>query len=123
MTAEDSVTREIDVVLDSDLDSDALFDVLSNDRRRSALSLLDGLDAPTTLADLADAVATRERDVPGTEVPPDAVESIHLELYHVHVPKMEHVGLVEYSRDPDSVSLTDEGTALASRLRPPGQRR
>lgn len=85
---------------------DRLFDTLSHSRRRRVLSLL--LEhGSLPLADLADEVATRERDETIAEIPPADVLDVYTSLYHVHVPKLEAASLVEYSQSRDEVALVD----------------
>lgn len=90
---------------DFDVDTDALFDVLSNPRRRFVLACLDESSNPLALRDIAYQLAAWEND---TEVPSDAVESIYVSLFHVHIPKMAEVGLIEYSEERDAVTLIED---------------
>ena len=47
-------------------------------------------------------------------VSPESVERIHLQLYHVHVPKLVDAGFV--SREDEETDLTDAGRALADAI-------
>jgi len=77
---------------------DDVFDVLSADRRRHVLYVLYCRPGPVTLRDLADATTPES----GTDV-----ERVTAELAHVHLPKLDDAGVVEYDRDDGSASLTD----------------
>ncbi|WP_135829866.1 DUF7344 domain-containing protein [Halorussus halobius] len=77
---------------------DELFDVLSAERRRHALYVLYRRTEPTTVRDLADAVAA-ECGVDLARVTAD--------LAHVHLPKLADAGLVEYDREGGTVALDD----------------
>lgn len=93
-------------------DPDALLGVLSNSRRRFVLSCLEEHATPMALADVADELATRERDAPIREIPEDDVAAIDMSLYHVHVPKLSDAGLVEYSQERDAVALAEDGDEI-----------
>ena len=103
----------------TDGDVDALFRVLSNGRRRYVLACLRQFATPMALSDVADEVATYERDATTAEIPADAVRSVHTRLYHVHVPMLADAGLVDYDEKRDAVAPTEAGSELASRLAPP----
>jgi DNA-binding transcriptional ArsR family regulator len=95
---------------------DALFDLLADLRRREAiLALLD--HEALSLPDLADEVAVAERDEPLTSIDADDVLRVYLSLYHTHVPKLAHEGLVDYDQDDDYVALTDAGRAVEPKIR------
>ncbi|ELY56938.1 DUF7344 domain-containing protein [Natronococcus jeotgali] len=82
---------------------DDLYEGLSVERRRHALSCLRDHDLPIALADLADEVAVRERGTRLPAVPAEETNRIYLSLYHAHVPKLVDVGLVTYHQDRDLV--------------------
>lgn len=72
--------------------------LLAAERRRVVLDVLAEESGPTTLFDLAGAVATREST---TDVPdPATVDRVAVSLHHTHLPKMAALGVVEY--DPDT---------------------
>jgi len=91
---------------------DTYFRLLSNQRRRHVLDCLQEYRNPMALSDLADEVAVREYETRITEIPAEEVTDIYVSLYHVHVPKMQDAGLVEYDQDRDLVSLVDDGEEL-----------
>lgn len=94
-------------------DVDSLLRVLSNDRRRDALSCLSRHDT-VTLADLADELAEQKHGTTIDEIPPDEVKTVYMELYHRHVPKMEAADLLQYDQEQDCVTITDAGSRVAS---------
>ena len=65
-------------------------------RRRTVLAVLDESRCPINLDELASAVADRE----GVADTASAVEEIHIDLHHVHLPKMDALGVLSY--DPDA---------------------
>lgn len=73
--------------------------VLANPRRRLALALLEASETPVTVRDIAHEIATREHDEPLPEIPSETVTRIYSSLYHVHVPKLEEAGVIEYDVD------------------------
>jgi len=59
--------------------------------------------------ELAAAVAARENDVDPADVDEDRLRQVQLSLHHVHLPKLESVGLIERSRgDERTVELTGD---------------
>lgn len=86
-------------------DETKLYDALANARRRQALRVLCESDAPLALADLAREVAAREES--GTEASDEAIERVQISLYHVHLPKLEESGVVEFDPSQRTVSLAE----------------
>jgi hypothetical protein len=76
----------------------------SIERRRAALSVLESRDGPQERADLACGVAAREADGEPTT---GAVEEVEVALHHVHLPKLDRAGLLEYDADEGIVSRID----------------
>lgn len=70
--------------------------LLSSARRRLTVEILAEAESPTTLADLAAAVANREFD--GAEETDR--KRVATALHHVHLPALDDCGAVDY--DPDS---------------------
>lgn len=84
---------------------DALFEVLSNHRRRILLGLLRRSDVPIALADAVREVVEREHDHRLEELSDQAIENVHISLHHVHVPKLVTAGLVAYDADRRTLEL------------------
>lgn len=114
MASNEQQEPDLETLVGLDVDTDALFDLLADSRRRFVLACLHEYSTPMVLADIADELATWEHDADITDVPAEEVRSIYLSLYHNHVPKMEDVGLVEYSQERDAVELREESDQLAS---------
>lgn len=94
------------------LSLDEIFDVLVSPRRRAVLYELHGCSEPMVLTDLATAVSSVEDaavvdDTP--EIPEEGSmgrrEKIAVTLDHVHLPKLQQAGLVEYDRTEKTVKL------------------
>lgn len=78
--------------------------LLSDERRRVALAILEAERTPIDLTELATAVATQEDD---TDVPEDEhVERVATALHHNHLPKMDQLNVVDY--DPSTKRITLE---------------
>lgn len=99
------------------IESDSLFNALANQRRRYILSILcDHHHQPIALPDLAEEVATREKDTKITEIPPEQVKTVYMTLYHAHIPMLEDAGIVKYNQDRDTVSMTVDNERIESLL-------
>lgn len=97
---------------------DAMFDVLSDRRRRHVLASVLDHGQGIALSELAEDVATRDTGASRGEVPPhpgenrmevsgDPVQKLTVSLYHTHLPKLEEAGYVEYDPDSDVVRPTE----------------
>ncbi|WP_251342087.1 DUF7344 domain-containing protein [Haloplanus halophilus] len=87
---------------------DAVFDVLADARRRRILRvLIDADEDATTVPALAEALSAREPERPPTD-------RLVVSLRHVHLPKLDASGVVDYA--PDRSRVRYEGAPLAERL-------
>ncbi|WP_135807049.1 DUF7344 domain-containing protein [Halorussus marinus] len=86
---------------------DAVFEMLRSERRRNALYVLYRRPGPIQVSALADEVATRE----GVELPRVATA-----LRHVHLPKLDDAGAVEFDHETGSVRLGDDSGRLREYL-------
>lgn len=84
--------------------SDEFFDLIGNRRRRLCLEILHGMETKTIPLDsLTRRLAEREsQGTEGEEVSsvadPEQEDRISISLYHLHLPKLEHYGLVEFDQ-------------------------
>ena len=88
---------------------EVIMDTLADPQRRQLLAVLRRRETPEQLSTLARHLAHRTE---GEK--PEFVERIHLQLYHVHVPKLVDTGFV--SREDEGTDLTDAGRALADAI-------
>ncbi len=58
------------------------------------IDVLTGRDGPVELADLAAGIAARENGIDDTDG--KTVASVALALHHVHLPRMDDWGLIDY---------------------------
>lgn len=91
----------------SDQSLDAVFDLLTNQRRRNVLACLADHTQAIALADLAEDVAVREFQGPITEVLKGEVQEIRILLHHHHLPKLVEAGAVDYDQDRALVRLLE----------------
>lgn len=96
----------------NDLSADTVFELLAEQRRRYLLESLAEHGYSLTLADLADEVASRERDAHIAEIPEDDVLEVYLALYHQHVPKLAAADVVAYDQDQDLVARATNAAVL-----------
>lgn len=100
------------------LSLDEIFDVLVAPRRRAVLYELHGRVEAISLYDLAAAVSVAETMDPGTheekrdgetELPeagsPERTKDVAIALNHVHLPKLQQLGLIDYDRENRTIEL------------------
>ncbi|WP_415378963.1 hypothetical protein [Halosimplex sp. TS25] len=92
--------------IEGKLTAEARYDLLADGRRRLALAELAERAAPVALGDLAEAVAAREED--DASPPVGAVERVAVSLHHVHLPRVEDHGVIDY--DPAANRVERVGT-------------
>lgn len=91
--------------------TDEIFEVLSNQRRRRLIYLLYDTSEPMHLGDLARQIATAEEGAPVNE---EQYKRLYISLYQTHIPKLEEYGIVEYDPESKQVRLTDRVDELFS---------
>jgi hypothetical protein len=84
-----------------------IYYLLSNARRRAALTYLWEQSTATTLRDLSEEIATVESDT--APAPRPLRESVYNALHQTHLPKLAEFGLVEYDHDRKVVSADPDG--------------
>lgn len=99
---EDSRLRQL--VEADDPEWDAVLEAVANGRRRSVLAALRSVGGPLQRDALAHAIADGED---GSRPSPETVDDLRVQLHHVHLPKLEAAGLVEY--DAAEGTVTYEG--------------
>lgn len=104
--------RDRDQWTPSDRRASRVFDVLSNERRRMALSYLVEHDASVDIDELVSQLAS-ETDIDSREADWSRLE---LMFHHAHLPKMADAGLVEYDQETAVVEKTEMANEMARRL-------
>lgn len=93
------------------MDHETPFQALSDQNRRLALSCLEGEDGTVSVESLATDVVAERDDVRPAEVSDDERRSAVVQLYHVHLPKLDEAGLVSFDYEENAVSRTTSGVA------------
>ena len=88
-------------------DTSAVFDALSDPRRRRIIHVLKDAGTSLTLLDLAREILRRVREESGEEVERAQTRKVQTALYHFHVPKLEKAGLVDFDSEARRVALAD----------------
>lgn len=97
-----------DTLSEADSDSetiswDAVFDVLSNQRRRETLRYLLDASGSVTLGDLAEHIASIENDKPEEALSSSERKRVYISLYQAHLPKMDQVGIIKFDQSRKTI--------------------
>lgn len=99
-----------------DDEADDTFEALSHGYRRFALAALAEPGSALAIADLAADVAAREHDEAIDDLSAEVVTRTRRQLHHVHVPKLDDLGFVEYDRENRVVTLAERSETALSLL-------
>lgn len=88
-----------------------VYHLLSNERRREALTVLWEFDDDLTLRALSERIASIESET--TPAPRPLRQSVYNALHQTHLPKLASYGLVEYDPDRKLVRSNPESRSLA----------
>jgi DNA-binding transcriptional ArsR family regulator len=88
------------------LTTEAIFETLSNRRRRYALHYLGQVAEPVTIRDLSEQVAAWEHHVDCSAVTPKLRKRVYTAFHQTHLPKMHREGIVDFDTDRGTVRLT-----------------
>jgi DNA-binding transcriptional ArsR family regulator len=94
------------------LSKDAIFSILSNQRRRYVIYHLAQSPDPVSLRDLAERVAAWENDVDVEDLTYKQRKRVYTSLHQTHLPKLDDSGVVDYDRDRGTVSLDERAADL-----------
>ena len=102
----------------SDIDREAVFDVLSNARRRYAIELLNQHEPgdEIDLSDLVEYVAARENDTTVANVDYKQRKRVYSSLRQTHLPNLDDYDLIEYDRSRGTIELGDAVTEVRMHL-------
>lgn len=103
---------------EGEIDREAVFDVLSNARRRYAIELLNRHEPgdEIDLGDLVDYVAARENDTTVAKLDYKQRKRVYSSLRQTHLPKLDDCGLIEYDRSRGTIDLGDAVTEVQMHL-------
>ena len=88
------------------LTTDQAFDLLGDDQRRRALTVLRESDEVVSLDRLAEATAACAEGVDPDDVTPDQRERTATMLHHSHLPRLDDAEVVQYDPASGTVELT-----------------
>lgn len=91
-----------------DVRDDETLEALADERRRLALDCLPSRGETAALTDLTRRVAVGEAEAPVDAVSEERIERVKRSLYHVHLPRLDDVGLVAFDPEERTVERTDE---------------
>jgi DNA-binding transcriptional ArsR family regulator len=94
---------------------DELLSALSHRRRRDVLYALSE-SSVTDVESLATAIVAREADLPRERIDVDDRESVLIDLYHNHLPKLADQRVIEYDDRSGAVRWTAPSDELESLL-------
>ena len=94
------------------LSREAVFDVLSSERRRRVLQYLLDVTDRTTLRTLSRALAAWENDVSPSDVTSQQRKRVYTALKQFHLPKMDRAAVIDYDDDRGTVALTEPARSL-----------
>ena len=121
-TAEE-VESESESTLDSStplptdvVDSDTVFGLLKNSRRREVLRFLRAEGGSSTLRAVAEHVAALENDCPVGAITSKQRKRVYVSLYQVHLPGMDRAGMIDFERNRGTIELLPRADALFSYL-------
>lgn len=101
--------EEISVSCDAAVDTDRVLRALSDPRRRFVLGELQDAGESLDLGELATRIVAWECGCEDADHSTHVEQSVLVSLYHVHAPKLDDAGLVDFDPDARSVVLTDVG--------------
>ncbi|MBX0293317.1 helix-turn-helix domain-containing protein [Haloarcula nitratireducens] len=90
---------------------DLIYRALADEVRRTVLTCLQ-VGEGVSLSSLAETIAKSET----TAEVASSVETLRVELYHVHIPILCDAGLLEYDDRRSVVALTELGSEVESKL-------
>ena len=88
---------------------DAVFDILSDERRRYVLYYLHQRSGPVPVSELVEVIRRWEDDPPQPDASWEAIDALEVELRHRHLPKAAEVDFVQYQ--PDQGIIQVQGTS------------
>lgn len=101
-----------------DLTESDIFGIVSNDRRRYTLQVLQRSEREMALRELAERVATIENDTSLEQVTTDERRSVETALRQFHLPKMADTGFVRFDQRRKTVELVVPEAVISQYLGP-----
>jgi len=98
------------------LSQDAVFDILSNARRRFVLYYLREREEPVELGELAREIAAWENDTTVEKLTKQQRKRVYVSLYQTHIQKLAEAGIVDYDKDTGMVQLANGASQIGAYL-------
>ena len=95
---------------------DTLLELCQEHHRRIVLAVLAGEKRSLTVNDLTKTIIKHNHHTPLREISKEESRQIRMELYHVHIPKLEDQSLVEYDQERQLVEPTPQFDQLQPQL-------
>jgi len=86
---------------------DSILDLCQDQSRRIVLAMLAEEQRSLTVNDLAKTILKDTQQAPITAMPDDMMSDISLSLHHVHLPKLDSAGLINYDSERQVVEPTE----------------
>lgn len=90
--------------------------VLANDHRRTVVDIVAEEDRSLPRRLLAGWTAAETEGVPLDALPEQSIDRAEVKLHHVHLPKLDAIGVVEYDVEENRVGPGDEIEAARRQL-------
>lgn len=97
----------MEVMGEDSIELDTLLDLCGDQHRRIVLATLATEQRPLTIRDLTMTILEHNHQTTVAEASEEAVTRILSSLHHVHVPKLECVGVVDYDPERQLVEPTE----------------
>ena len=95
-------------MMDTTSEFDAVLSLCQNQHRRIVIAVLAEEQQSTTLDDLIRAIVRYNHQMPFPEASDEIVTQIQISLHHLHLPKLNDAGLVEYYPEQQRVMPTEQ---------------
>lgn len=95
-----------------ELDKDAVFSLLKNQRRRDVLRYLDAHSGEASTGEVAEHVAARENDIPVSQLTSKQRKRVYVALYQCHLPMMADYGVITFNKPRGRIELTPTAAQL-----------
>jgi len=125
-TAAEDILSEVGNDEAEELEADDIYHLLQNERRRSVLRYMKGIDGPARMRDVAEQVAAWEYDTTVEQLTSQERQRVYIALYQAHLPKLDKHGVIDYNQSRGIVEqkpraerleqyIVEEGDLTASR--------
>ncbi|MFC7128808.1 DUF7344 domain-containing protein [Haloferax chudinovii] len=86
---------------------DNRFHILQNARRRMVIDILEDVDSPVSIGDLAERIASNETDKAIGQLTSSERKRVYTALYQAHLPKLDDANVIDFDKHRGKVSPGD----------------